>query len=405
MRVAFFDCFHGAAGDMILGALLDAGLSFEQLRDALAGLGVPGYSLSAKKVTRGGLSGTQFSVNVADPAPPHRHLGAILEIIDRAALPDGVKVRAKAVFTRLGQVEAEVHGVPLEEVHFHEVGAIDSLVDIVGSLVGLDLLGVERVYSSVLTLGSGTVQTAHGLLPVPAPATARLVEGVPVRTGPPDGELLTPTAAALLTTLSAAVGDMPAMRPEWVGYGAGTRQTSVANLLRVFIGEALTDGEAVSAGISGVATGLARDEVIVLEANIDDSTPEMLGFASERLFAKGALDVYFAPIGMKKSRPGVLLGVIASAGLAEEMARVVLEETSTIGVRAHTCQRWVCPREIISVDTPWGAVRVKVSGVGRSLQVSPEFEDCRGLALESGEPLKTVQEAARAAAWARMLGQ
>ncbi|MHB0884795.1 MAG: nickel pincer cofactor biosynthesis protein LarC [Bacillota bacterium] len=399
MRVAYFDCFHGAAGDMMVGALLDAGLPFEAWRRALAGLGLSGYSTAAEKVTRGGLTGTWFSVKVDDPAPPHRHLGTIIDLIDRATLPERVKEQAKAVFTRLGQVEAAVHGVPVEKVHFHEVGAIDSLVDIVGTLVGLEMMGVERVYSSVLTLGAGTVQTAHGLLPVPAPATARLVEGFPVRPGPAEGELLTPTAAALLTSLAAGVGDMPAMRVEGVGYGAGTRQTAVANLLRVFIGEvALGAGAPRTKGPAGSGEP-SRDEVVVLEANIDNSTPELLGYASERLFAKGALDVYSIPIGMKKSRPGVLLGVIAPTDLGQDLARVILEETSTIGVRSHACQRWVCPREVITVDTTWGPVRVKVSRLGETRQVAPEFEDCRALALSSGVPFKTVSEAARASAW------
>ncbi len=405
MKVAFFDCFHGAAGDMMVGALLDAGLSFGTWRQALAGLGVSGYSLAAEKVTRGGLTGTWFSVKVNDPTPPHRHLGTIIDIIDRASLPGRVKEQAQSVFTRLGQVEAAVHGIPVEKVHFHEVGAIDSLVDIVGTLLGLEMLGVQRVYTSVLTLGAGTVQTAHGLLPVPAPATARLVEGFPVRPGPAEGELLTPTAAALLTSLSAGVGDMPSMRVEQVGYGAGTRQTAVANLLRVFIGEATPDVEVTRTGGKAISAELSRDEVIVLEANIDNATPEMLGYANERLFAGGALDVYTVPIGMKKSRPGVLLGVIAPTGLGEELAQVVLQETPTLGVRAHACQRWVCPREVISVDTAWGPVRVKVSWVGDTRQVAPEFEDCRELALSSGVPFKTISDAARASAWTKVLGR
>lgn len=399
MRVAYFDCYHGAAGDMMVGALIDAGLSLDRLREELTSLGVGGYTVSAQRVSRGGLSGTHFSVRVEDPSPPPRHLGTITEIIGGSTLSGRVKDWAKAVFTRLGRAESEVHGIPLEKVHFHEVGAIDSLVDVVGTLIGLELMGIERVYASSLTVGRGTVETAHGLLPVPAPATARLIEGFPVREGPSEGELLTPTAAALLTSLSAGVGAMPAMRIERTGYGAGTRDTKVPNLLRVFIGDLAASGE-VSAG-----GGLLRDEVVVLETNIDNMSPEVVGYVYEQLFAKGALDVYAIPIGMKKSRPGVLLGVIAPVSLADELAHVVLRETTSIGVRAHSAHRWVCPREVISIATPWGPVRVKVGRVGEVLHVAPEYEDCRALALSAGVPLRNVQEEARTAAWNRLRGQ
>lgn len=392
MRTAYFDCFHGAAGDMLVGALLDAGLAVDELRDGLSSLRLDGYLLAAEKVKRGGLVGTHFRVTVTDPDPPHRHLGTILELLQASSLPPSVRQGAEAVFDRLARAEALVHGVPLEKVHFHEVGAVDSIIDVAGVLLGLHLMGVQQVYSSVLSVGHGTVMTAHGLLPVPAPATAKLLEGVPVREGPCEGELLTPTAAALLTHLASGFGHLPDLLVEGSGFGAGSRNPETPNLVRVILG--------APRGGPGGEGNPDHDMVTVLEANIDDMPAVIFGHVFERLFEAGALDVYTIPLGMKKSRPGILLGVICRPEAASTLSALILAETTTLGVRAHDCSRLVSPRDIIRVDTRYGPVRVKVGRSPAGPQVSPEYEDCRGLARDGGHPLKLVYEEARRAALA-----
>jgi hypothetical protein len=375
---------------MLVGALLDAGLSLSDLRDGLATLNLGGYTIQAEKVDRGGLVGTHFRVAVVDPDPPHRHLSDILELLHGSRLPARVRAQSEGVFSRLAKAEAAVHGVSVEAVHFHEVGAIDSIIDVTGVVLGLELLGVDRVYASVLSVGRGTVMTSHGLLPVPAPATARLLEGFPIREGPGDGELLTPTAAALLTHLSIAVGALPDLRVEGVGYGAGSRNPDTPNLVRVMVGQVGEEGKDVA--------GLEQDRVTVLEANIDDMPALVFSHVFERLFEEGALDVYTSPIGMKKSRPGVLLGAICPPEVAGRLSRLILVETTTLGVRAHDCRRMVAPRRMISVDTPYGPVRVKVGLSGEQPQVSPEYEDCRALARFARQPLKTIYDEAHRAA-------
>jgi uncharacterized protein (TIGR00299 family) protein len=372
MTICYLDAFSGLSGDMLVGALADAGADTGALTSALQSLAT-GASFRFEKTKRRGIAATKFFVEGGEQKK-HRHLPHILEMIERGDLAARAKRDASAVFRRLGQAEARVHGVPIEKVHFHEVGAVDSIADIVGACMGLALLNVDEVWCSPVNVGSGTVDTEHGVLPVPAPATAALLEGKPVYARGPAMELTTPTGAAVASTLAAGFGPMPPMTIGGSGFGAGDREfTEHANVLRVVIGNAVRAPESTT--------------VSVLEANIDDSTPEVLGWAMERLLAAGALDVTFTPIAMKKNRPGTLLTVLTRPEHREEMAAILFAETSTLGLRIHDAERRVQPREIVEIDTPHGRVRMKVAAEGN---FAPEYEDCRRLAAERGVPLKEI---------------
>ena len=392
MRLAWFDCFSGASGDMILGALLDAGLDLEALRADVAALGLGNVSLRREQVARAGIAGTRLHVEVAhghDHGHSHgRHLGDILDLIASADLPERVKEHASRVFRRLGEAEAAVHGSDVESVHFHEVGAEDAIVDICGAAAGLARLGVDEVRFSRLAVGRGYVDCAHGRLPVPAPATTRLIQGCEIEAGVAEGELLTPTGAAILTTLGEQTA-MPSMRATATGYGAGAREREgIPNLLRVWLGETADPAEA--------------DVVWVMETNVDDCSGEVLGHAMERLLAEGALDVFATPIQMKKSRPGVRLTVIAEPARLDALAEVLFRETSTFGVRYHEVRRTKLAREIVTVPTPHGPVRVKLGRrAGQVLTREPEYEDCRRLAQTTGLPLREIMRLARASAAGR----
>jgi uncharacterized protein (TIGR00299 family) protein len=393
-RAIYFDCFSGASGDMLLGALLDAGLSLPDLRSGLAFLPIEGWGLDADSVEQRGIHGTRARVVLEQPDQPHRGLGEVLRILQSASLPPPVLERSAAVFTRLAEVEAEIHGTSTEEVEFHEVGAIDAIVDITGVVLGLHLLGVDwqHISCSALPTGSGWARSAHGPLPVPAPATLELLRraSAPLRTTPPTptppGELLTPTGAALLTEL-ARFDQPPLKRVDNVGYGFGTRELPWPNAVRVWLGEA-----------SLVTHDLERDQVAQLETNLDDTTPEELGFAMERLLEAGALDVAFSPLQMKKNRPGVLLRVLARPQDALRMAELLLEHTTALGTRVQTIERLIARRSQRTVSTPWGDVRVKLKLLGERAIAAPEYEDCARLARDAGVPLAEVYAAARTAA-------
>jgi len=374
MKVCYLDAFSGISGDMTVGALAGAGADTAALCEALTALGT-GATFEFEKTQRGAIGATKFHVREPDHHHRHhRHLSHILEMIDAATLPARVKRDAAAVFQKLGEAEALVHQMPVERVHFHEVGAVDSICDIVGACLGFELLGIEEIQCSALNVGSGTVKTEHGLLPVPAPATAALLEGRPIYARGPEEELTTPTGAALVATLASRFGTLPAMRVSSTGYGAGGREfKDHPNVLRAIVGEKTGASEATT--------------VAVIEANIDDSTPEVAGFALERLLAEGALDATLTPLVMKKSRPGVLLRVIARPEDQERLAGIVLGETSTLGLRVYQAERRVQARRSVEIETPHGKVRVKVSDAG---QFAPEYEDCRALALASGVPLKQI---------------
>jgi uncharacterized protein (TIGR00299 family) protein len=372
---------------MVLGALVDAGYELGALEAALGTLGVEGFRLEARAVDRGGLAGTHLVVRT-DPARRFHDLAEMLRPLERSSLSRPARDRAGAVLRRLAEAEARVHRVPVEAVHFHEVGALDTLVDVVGAVAGLEALGVERVHVSPLPLGGGTVETAHGRLPVPAPATAELLRGFPVYDNGVQAELVTPTGAAILTTLGTP-DRLPAMRLERLGSGAGTRELPIPNLLRVLVGE----GEAGAAGADGPGD---LETLVAVETTIDDMSPQLYEPLLDRLLAAGALDVHLVPVVMKRSRPGVVVSALAPPGLAERLAEVLFRETTTIGVRWRELRRRRLPRELVRVATGYGPVTFKVSRLGdRAVTVTPEFEEVRRIAETHGRPVREVLEAVR----------
>ena len=372
MKICYLDAFSGISGDMTVGALIDAGADSSSLVRSLESLGT-GARFRIGKTSRRGIAASKFHVDAGE-AKNHRHLHHILEIIAKSDLSELAKRNASAVFDRLGQAEAKVHAVPIEKVHFHEVGAVDSICDIVGACAGFDLLRIDAIHSSPLNVGSGTVKTEHGMLPVPAPATTEVLSGKPVYARGPSVELTTPTGAAIAATLAVEFGALPPMRIAATGYGAGDKDfPEHANVLRVIIGES-----------SGAAESTT---VAVLEANIDDSTPQVLGYAMERLFESGALDVTLESLLMKKNRPGTLIRVIAKPEHREALAQVIFAETSTLGLRIYSAERRVKARHCVDVATPQGTVKIKIADDG---SFAPEYEDCRRLARETGIPLKQI---------------
>jgi uncharacterized protein (TIGR00299 family) protein len=421
LRTLYFDCFSGASGDMILGALIDAGVPLAAIRGALGSLAIDRDAVWTERVIRVGLSATKFCVrgeDVPDHAHdhehpddgvhhhgrehhhdhrhpgatpgetlhhhhgPHRTLAEISRLIDGSALSAAGKDRAKSLFLRLGEVEATVHGISLDQVHLHEVGALDSIIDIVGAVYAMEAIGVDRVVSSPLNVGGGTVRSAHGLYPVPAPATALLLKGVPVYSGRQHVELVTPTGALLVTGYADAFGGAPAMRLEKIGYGAGSRDLpDTPNVLRVLVGESASDAPSHA--------------VVVIEAEIDDMNPQIFGVLMDRLLSDGAVDVFYTAIQMKKNRPGTLLTVIAPVDARERLTSVIFRESTTIGVRYLEMSRECLDREVVPVDTPFGPVRVKVARRdGVMLNASPEFDDCARIGRDRGVPVKDVQAAA-----------
>jgi uncharacterized protein (TIGR00299 family) protein len=390
-RIVYFDCASGASGDMLLGAVVDLGLPIERLRDDLAKLPLAGYRLESSRVTRSGLAATKVDVVAEGPSPAHRHLRHIVEILDRSSLDPAVKERASGLFRRLAEAEAQVHGTSIEKVHFHEVGAVDSIVDIVGGVLALRFLGADRFVASPLNVGTGKVTMSHGTFPVPPPATAKLVAGVPVY-GDGDGELLTPTGALLVTAHATEYGPLPPMRIEKTGHGAGSRDTKGRpNVLRLIVGEE--------------AEAPAGERVLVLETEVDDAPPQLLGPLLERLLAVGALDAYFTPVQMKKGRPGVLVTVVAEPSRREVIEDLLFRETTTLGVRRQTWDRTVLERETATVLTAYGPIRVKIGRrAGVVYNAWPEFDDCQRAAGETGVAVKEVLAAALAA-WRERAGK
>jgi len=376
MRLAYLDAYSGIAGDMTVGALLDAGADRAALLDGLRSLGT-GAEFRVERTKRKGIMGTKFHVDIPEGDKKHRHLHHIVEMIEKSPIAPRAKETATRIFTVLGEAEAQVHGVEIRKVHFHEVGAIDSICDIVGAALGFDLLGVGGVYCSPINVGGGTVTADHGVMPVPTPATALMLKDKPVFSNGPQVELTTPTGAAIAAAMSESFGPMPAMNLAATGFGAGDKDfPQQANLLRVLIGEASQAAEATA--------------VAVLEANIDDASPQVLGYTLERLMREGALDASIEPIYMKKNRPGSLLRVVARPEDRERLAAVVFAETPTLGLRIASAERRVLEREIRTVETPWGPVRVKIAGG----HAAPEYDDCRKIAEEKGVPLRDVIAAA-----------
>jgi hypothetical protein len=398
----YFDCFSGASGDMVLGALLDLGLPLDALRAALGSLAVDVGEIAADRVMRAGVAATKFrAAAAADDEEhsrrddrdrhhhhhgherahrhPHHSLKEIRAFIERSALSPGGKERAIGLFQRLAEAEAQVHAVPVEQVHLHEVGALDSIVDIVGAVYGMEWLGADEIVASPLNVGSGTVECAHGTFPVPAPATALLLRGVPIQAGPVAAEMVTPTGALLVTGYATAFGPLPAMRVDAIGYGAGHRDfTTFPNVLRILQGEPISSG--------------AREPIVVVECEIDDMNPQLFGPLMDRLFEAGALDVFYAAVQMKKNRPGILVTVLAPPARRESIASLLFTETTTIGVRFQDVVRERLAREIKQIHTPVGPIRFKIARRdGKVLNAAPEFDDCAAAAAARKMSVKDVQ--------------
>ncbi|WP_028320289.1 nickel pincer cofactor biosynthesis protein LarC [Desulfatiglans anilini] len=386
MKTAYFDCYAGVSGDMFIGSLLDAGLPFEELQAALETLPLEGYRLAMREERRQGIRGTRFLVEMLQHEHAHRRLGDVRRIIHSSALSDWAKGAAEAVFEILARAEGKVHGLSPDAVTFHEVGAVDSIVDIVGGVFGVESLGIESIQASPLPLGRGFTSSAHGRLPLPAPATLEILAGLEVRDAGTETETVTPTGAALLKALASSWGPMPAMRIQRIGYGAGSRDLpDRPNCLRVLIGDAAVAGDA--------------ETVLMLETNLDDASPEFMGYMMERLFGAGALDVVFFPVQMKKNRPGTQVQVMAHPVRKDDLTRILFEESLTLGVRVRMCEREVLERDLVTVESPWGPLQVKrVKDPGGRRRLVPEYEACRAVAVSRRVPLRDVY------AWVTGLG-
>ena len=385
MKTLYFDCFAGASGNMILGGLISLGVDRDELLLQLRGLSTAEFSIEFETVDRSGISAVHADVRVPDEKR-HRHLSDIVKIIDDASLSETVRERSKAIFQRLAEAEAKVHGISVQKVHFHEVGALDAIVDIVGSCVGFELLGVEAFACSKIHVGSGFVDMAHGKFPVPPPAVSELLQGVPIYSTEIEGELITPTGAAIISTLCDTYGQIPDMIVEKTGYGAGTRKyDKFPNVIRLMLGESVRIDKT------------PRERVIILETNIDDSSPQVLGYVLERAMALGALDCWFTPIQMKKNRPATMLSILCTEENAESLTAMIYSETTTLGVRVTESERDCLEREIIHANTKYGVIDVKVAKFrGRVVNVMPEYDQVKKIAAETGLAFQIIRDAAMA---------
>lgn len=387
MKIAYLDCFSGVSGDMFVGSLLDAGLPAERIEEIIAGLKLDGFTISSRREQRNHIFGTKFSVALKHEHQPSRHLKDIKGILGSSDLPPRVIDKCVSIFERLATIEGEIHHIPPEEVHFHEVGAVDSIIDVVASVAGIHLLGIEKLFVSQIPVGSGMIDSAHGTLPVPTPATIALLKGVPIYNSGQDVEMVTPTGAALLTSLGTSFGPMPPMTIERVGYGVGSRTLSDRpNLLRILIGSDAERGR--------------LDTVVLLESNLDDMSPELLGYLMDRLFEAGALDVSFSPIHMKKNRPGIRIQVIGHPEDKDRLMGIVFRESTSLGIRISYSQREVLERNEVTVSSPWGKMKLtRVTDRDQGTVLLPEYEECRRIARQHNLPLRDVY------AWAASLSR
>ena len=379
MKVAYFDCFAGISGDMTLGALVDAGLSFAALKSELDKLSVREFTLSQRRVEKHGIAGTKIDVNARE-GHVHRHLKDVLKIINSSSISASAKEKAARVFQKLAEAEAKIHGTTIEAVHFHEVGAVDAIVDVVGAIVGLELLNIEAIYASKFRFGSGHTRGAHGAMPIPVPAVVEMTKGFPAERTDIPYELVTPTGAALLTALASNIGETIQLRTESTGYGAGTRDVEqVPNLLRIEIGELVADPQ--------------TDSPVLLETNIDDMTPEIYGYLIDRLLEAGARDAFLTPVIMKKGRPGIQLTVLTDPNKETELTQLIFSETTTLGIRRLPVQRHTLERRTDTVQTPYGPIRVKIADIGGKQRITPEYDDCARIAREKQVPILDVYKA------------
>ena len=385
MRTLYFDCFAGASGDMILGALVGAGVEPGALIEQLELLGVGGWQIDFERVDRSGISANYARVQTAHEHA-HRHLSEILKIIYDSRLSDSVKDRAARIFSRLAEAEACVHNEAIEKIHFHEVGALDAIIDVCGAAIGFDLLGIEKFISSPLRVGTGMIEMAHGRFPIPPPAVAELLKRKPIYAGDVEGEFVTPTGAAIISTVCDEFGPLPSMKIDANGYGAGARDhQKLPNVLRVFVGET-------------ESTTVADETLLMIETNIDDMSPQLFGYVVDRALEMGALDCYLTPTQMKKNRPGLLLSILCRPDEREKFLQMLFAETTTIGARSYEVRRRALPREAVQVETRFGPIDVKVASTNNeAVNAMPEFEQCRAAAQQAGVALREVQEAARQA--------
>lgn len=380
MKALYFDLIGGASGDMILGAMVDAGLSIDKLKELLSGLNLKEFDIQAKIVDKNGFTATKVDVLVTEQ-PPERHLKEIKDIIQKSSLPPAVQNRALQIFERIAKTEATIHNKSIDQVHLHELGGTDTIIDITGTLLALDHLEISKIYASPVPLGKGFIKGAHGQIPLPSPATTSLLKGIPIYGRDIDAELVTPTGAALLAELVDDFGPAPPMVLETVGYGAGGRDLPIPNLLRVFIGEISSSDSAT------------LDHLAVLETNLDDLNPEIYPYVIESLFAAGALDVTLTPIQMKKNRPGTQIQVLCEPSMMDSMRSILFRETTTLGIKQILVDRYSLPRTIQEVETPYGKIRVKIAEISPNIKkISPEFEDCRRAAQEHGIPITDIYQ-------------
>ena len=388
MKIAYFDCFSGISGDMTVGALLDAGLEIETLEKELKKLGLSGYQLEINKVAKKGISATKFKVKTKEEGV-ERRFKDILTILEKSKLDEEIKKETKKIFFNIAQAESKIHQKEIDKIHFHEIGGLDSIIDITSAVIGIKTLGIEEIHSSALPMGKGFIKCAHGVIPIPAPATLELLKNIPTYSGGIESEMITPTGAAIISTLAKSFGKRPLMKIERIGYGAGEKEFTIPNLLRVSIGEKILKDK-------NLKDGYVSDEAVLIETNIDDMNPEFYDYIMDQLFSQGALDVFLTPIQMKKNRPAHMLSIIVYEQNLKEILEVLFSESTTLGVRVREVKRLRLAQQNFIAETKYGKIRVKV-GIfkGEIKNVAPEYEDCKKMAKQHRIPLKEIYEEAK----------
>jgi len=392
MKIAYFECLSGISGDMVVGALLDAGLKLEELERELKKLNLSGYHLKAKKVSKNGIKATQFKVEIEEGVV-ERRFKDIVNLLEKSTLVKSIKEQVGQIFFQLAQAESILHQKDIEEIHFHEVGGLDSIIDITSAVIGIKKLGIEEIYSSALPLGKGFTECAHGIIPIPAPATLELLKNIPTYDGKMESEMVTPTGAAIISTLAKSFGERPLMSIGAIGYGAGEREFLIPNLLGINIGEKLEKEKNIN-------HLYLQDRVVLIETNLDDMNPEFYDYIMERLFSVKALEVFLTPLQMKKNRPGYQLNILCNEEDLQRALEVIFTETSTLGVRIGEVKRIKLERKVYNIETKFGKIRVKVGQIEKEVKnVAPEYEDCKKIAKECQIPLKMVYEEAKRMAY------
>ena len=395
MKIAYFDCFSGISGDMTVGALLDAGLKIETLEKELKKLGLSGYRLEVNKVVKKGISATQFKVKVKEEGV-ERRFKDILTILEKSKLGEEIKKETKKIFFNIAQAESKIHQKDIDKIHFHEIGGLDSIIDITSAVIGIKTLGIEEIHSSALPVGRGFIKCAHGIIPVPAPATLELLKNIPTYSGGIESEMITPTGAAIISTLAKSFGKRPLMKIERIGYGAGEKEFTIPNLLRVSIGEKILKDE-------NLKNGYVSDEAVLIETNIDDMNPEFYDYIIDKLFSQGALDVFLTPIQMKKNRPAHMLSIIVYEQNLKEILEVLFSESTTLGVRVREVKRLRLSQQNFIAETKYGKIRVKVGMFkGEIKNIAPEYEDCKKMAKQHQVPLKEIYEEVKKVAYGKL---